>query len=176
MKCTEWVSKAENHYSEFSERMDIRYSSDIFRDGAFWMHCRMNEMDSVRNSEFPNEENFTCYGIFKYLTVSAAGLVSAGILIRISLFLLPVSILIFYLTEMFFLFLFPLLIDRCRNPAAENFAILKKTGLIRSFYCLLRIAFKMISGIFNTADPFKEWKIGCIAVLFWYKEVSSSRK
>ena len=134
------------------------------------MHCRMNEMDLERYNEFPNDVNFTYYGIFKYLTVSAVGLASASILFRILPFLFPVSILIFYLAEMFFLFMFPLLIDGCRNPAAENFALVKKTGFIRSFYCLLRIAFKMISGIFNTADPFKEWKIGCIAVLFWYKE------
>lgn len=175
LKYSELISRAEEHYSMHSENMDIGFSFRIFSRGANWMHCRMNEMGQNRMTEFPKETDFDFYGICKYMTVLFSASVSACILSEISVFLLPGAVLIFYLTELFFLFYFPLLIDRCNNPFRENFRMLQETGFRRSFFHLLGIAFYMISGIFHPGDPFRKWKIGCIAVLIWYGEIRKTR-
>ena len=140
------------------------------------MHCRLNEMDSKRIEGFPKNTDFAFWGVFKYLTAVILSSVTAFILFGLSVSAVPAAIFIFYLTEMFFLFLFPLLIDGCRNPFRENLRMLKKTGFFRSYFCLLTIAIYMISGIFSLSDPSRRWKIGCIAVLVWYSEIKQSRQ
>ena len=82
------------------------FSLLIFTSGAEWMMIRMNEMDSQKRV-FDNSISYEKYGYFKYGLCLFAFFIMGVLMSLKSLYLLPLAILVFYIFEIHFLFLFP---------------------------------------------------------------------
>ena len=139
-----------------------------FKNGGLWMQQKLNELT---NESFENTPNFVFLGLVKYIFSTSIGLV-------ISLLLtsnLPLGILLFiigfYLTEVHFLFLFPLAIEGERPLFYKSILLTYKTGIFTAFFNTIFIAVFMLVGILNFKKPLANWYRGCYVILNWYVDV-----
>jgi hypothetical protein len=144
----------------------------VFSAGARWMAARMN-----KNAEtvWDNTVNFQAFGVFKY----GVSFIAFGLAIyffgRVSLFLTPLAVPVFYLAEVHFLFLFPLLIDGVGYPVWASIRQTYKIGILRAWINVMPIGAYMIIGLLNTRNAFRNWYIGCLAILIWYDDEVRNR-
>jgi len=167
------LDKSKQHLAAHPHFIQHVYHFGIFESGAQWMAARLAEIRKQNVDTVPYR-NFSYYGLLKYGICILAFVLSLIFLIQFSIFLIPVSVLVFYFVEVHFLFLFPLLIDDIERPLLESIRLTYKIGVIHSISIVVRIAAYMLSGLFETAKPFKKWHVGCLAVLFWYESIKSS--
>jgi len=159
----------------------------VFPAGARWMHDRLGELPQ-RPGEMPRRPgalpqrdqepfdsgiSYTAYGIAKYgICLTAAGLTAAGLaaagISGYPLFAAPLSILVFYLFEIHFLFLFPLLIDRTPRPLLTSIRATYKIGVWRCLITVIPIAVYMLIGLTRKNDRLANWHTGCLAIVIWY--------
>lgn len=150
------------------------FSWSIFTTGAKWMHVQMNRM-ATTETVFNSTVKYGWYGFLKYSISIAVWLLSVVLLYCFSLFLLPLSVLFFYLAEVHFLFLFPLLIDGVPNPVWTSVKQTYRIGIIRVLVTVMPIAWFMMAGLFNKQKPFHNWHAGSLAVLVWYQHEVRNR-
>lgn len=167
------LHKSKQHLGTHPHFIQRVYHFEIFESGAQWMAARMAEIRKQQFVTVPHQD-FSYYGFLKYRICILAFVLSFAFLIQYSIFLIPLSVLVFYFVEVHFLFLFPLLIDEVEQPLLESIKLTYKIGVLRSMLIVLCIAVYMLSGLLEITSPFKRWHIGCLAVLFWYEVVKTS--
>lgn len=167
MKSGELINKAEAAYALNAEQIPFDWSLNVFSRGAIWMQKRMKGAPPLSASE---ARQYNIYGAFKYLLSIFASVVVINFAFQLHPAFLPLSILVFYLVEVHFLFLFPILIERKAWPLINSISCTYRVGVFTCMITVMQIAFYMLKGIFNFKDPFKNWHIGCLAVLIWYQD------
>lgn len=149
--------------------------SDIFKDGAEWMHIRLQEIRGFQKSKFHKTNKYNIYGLLKYIVLLFTFFGAVLALWSLSIFLVPFSVLIFYFVEVHFLFLFPLLIDDVNKPLRESLKLTYEVSTFNAFLNVMPISIFMVIGLFNFKNPLKNWYIGCLSILFWYEDAIRNR-
>ncbi len=149
----------------------------IFTTGARWMflHLPRQPKQPIR---FDETINFGWYGSLKYGSSLLAMLVAAGVLTRLCLpllLVLPLAGLAFYVVEIHFLFLFPLLLDGVTQPLRASIRATYRVGLLKALGRTLAIAAFMLAGLLNRQHPWRNWHIGCLALVHWYRHEIRNR-
>jgi hypothetical protein len=148
-------------------------SFKIFSSGAKWMFGYLNE--PITEKKFDSTINFGLYGLLKYSVCFSFFFVSLILLFRINIFFTPLAILLFYFCEIHFLFLFPLLIDKTKHPILTSIKATYRTGILKCLITVIPIGIFMTAGLLNLKNPFKNWHLGCLAILIWYKNEIRNR-
>lgn len=149
-------------------------SIHIFTTGARWMFAHLPPQ-AGRWGGFDETIHFGRYGSLKYGSSLLALLVVAGELVKLHLWWwLPLAGLAFYVVEVHFLFLFPLLLDGVAHPLRASIRATYRVGLLKALTWTLAIAAFMLAGLLNFRRPWRNWHIGCLALSYWYHhEVSA---
>lgn len=139
-----------------------------FKNGGLWMQKKLHELT---NESFKRTPNFVFLGLVKYIFSISIGLVisflcSSSLPLGIFLFIIG-----FYLTEVHFLFLFPLAIEGERPLFYKSILLTYKTGIVTAFFNTIFIAGFMLVGVLNFKKPLANWYKGCYIILFWYVDV-----
>lgn len=145
-------------------------SFDVFQQGGEWMRAWLDRWN--KNGPAANRAviDFNAYGFIKYLLCLGAMGISAYGLYHLRPYLLPLCIIVFYVVEVHFLFLFPLLIDGVKHPLWQSLRITHRIGLFRVLAKVIPIACFMLVGLLQVSDPFRNWHKGCLAILIWYQQ------
>lgn len=144
-------------------------SPGVFRQGGEWMQAWLREWAASKPLVALPRYAFAVYGWGKYGLCLSAGALSAWLLSGVSPWLTPLALLAFYVVEVHFLFLFPLLIDGVKFPAWQSIRVTYRLGLLRLLCRVLPLAGFMLLGLFRVSDPFRQWHQGCLIVLIWYQ-------
>ncbi|HEY6899343.1 MAG TPA: hypothetical protein VI233_01820 [Puia sp.] len=139
----------------------------VFSLGARWMHDRLQELGPT--GSFDAGRRYTGYGLLKYgVCLAAFGGASA-----LGWLFIPLAIFLFYLCEIHFLFLFPLLIDRAPRPLLASIRATYKVGVGRCFVTVIPIAAYMLAGLMR--GRLYNWYVGCLAIVIWYNHEVRNR-
>jgi hypothetical protein len=168
------ITISETQFDNLPSQISNIASITLFTSGAKWMHKKLNDQES-NTDKFDDSINFEFYGLLKYAISLSAFIVSFLFLLKINIALLPLSIPIFYLFEIHFLFLFPLLLDRVKNPLWASIKQTYRAVFFKTLFVVMQIGFFMVSGLFDLKDPFRKWHIGCLAVIIWYQNEVRNR-
>ncbi len=144
-------------------------SLNIFNAGAKWMFDKLNQSELNDTLEFDERISYSFYGVLKYVLSLSFFTLSLVLAWEFNKLLMPFTILVFYLVEVHFLFLFPLLLDKVSNPISTSIRQTYRIGLMTTALRVLQIGVFMLVGIMNFTNPFRNWHIGCLAILLWYK-------
>lgn len=145
-------------------------STQIFALGARWMYDRLLELGNQK--PFNARAPYTGYGLLKY---GICGIASIACLICLGPLAIPLSIAVFYLLEVHFLFLFPLLIDSSPHPIRSSIRSAYKIGIGQCFITVIPIAVYMMTGLFRKTNRLENWYIGCLAIVIWYNNEIRNR-
>ena len=167
MKFKQLIFESKNKLDLNPILMDGSISLNVFDSGAKWMFEKLNENNL--EGRFNDSTNYLTYGVFKYGICFCAFIISFLLFSRINFLLIPLSVLVFYLFEIHFLFLFPLLIDNVQNPVWTSIKQTYKIGIITALVTVIPIGFFMVAGLLKFSDPFRNWYVGCLAILIWYQ-------
>lgn len=142
-----------------------------FASGAEWMRSVMEHKRPSSISYTP--ASYNRWGFFKY---GMAGVCALAYLIFVYLtrtwLLLPGFVLVFYAVEAQMVFLFPLLIDGCKNPLVESRRWTQRAGgTLPVMITVMQLAVVMLFGGFVGKGFIRSWALGCIAVVVWYEDV-----
>ena len=177
MKSMELIRRAEMQFAKGIHSANVALSSDIFSNGAEWMHHQMNVLRSNEGKiPFDSNIDFRKYGVLKYAVSLTPFIISIYILGSINIFLIPLSVVVFYFAEVQFLFLFPLLIDSAKHPLWESIRMTYRIGIINAVITVLPIGVFMVFGLLNLKDPYRNWYLGCLAITIWYNDEIAYRK
>ena len=169
MKAHQLILESKNDWKKSPDFINGVVSPKIFDLGAKWMFNKLNEKGNIEKRAFNDLTNYWAYGILKYGLCLFAFLISIFLFFKIHILLTPLSILVFYLFEIHLLFLFPLLIDNVKNPIWTSVKQTYKIGLFTALITVIPIGFYMVIGLFNFNNPFRNWYIGCLAIIIWYE-------
>ncbi|GAB2807494.1 hypothetical protein [Ferruginibacter profundus] len=164
MKYRQLLEQSKIYLDKNPAYVDTPVSIHIFTSGAKWMADQLNATTS-----FNSAIHFGWYGVLKYSVCVLAFFAAAISLWHINIFLLPLAILVFYFFEVHFLFLFPLLIDNVKQPLLKSIQLSYATGILTCMATVIPISIFMLAGVLNLKAPFKNWHIGSLAILTWYK-------
>jgi hypothetical protein len=139
-----------------------------FDRGGRWMAVQLARLEPERPAGVLAQA-FAIYGWIKYGISIAAALLTAWLLYNLYPALALGGVAAFYLVEVLFVFLFPLLIDGVRRPLARSIRCTFQAGYFRVLVNVILIAAYMLSGLF-TQSPLCRWHIGCGAILIWYQD------
>jgi hypothetical protein len=145
---------------------------DIFSKSSKTL-CKIlktNNSEPETNNFENNKFNF--YGYLKYASSTLFMLFSLVIL-NFSWYSFPISILIFYLTEIHFLFVFPNLISGEKQVLLNSIKKVYQIGLMKSLFNTLFLACYMILGLLNFKSPLEKWLIACISIVLWNEEINN---
>lgn len=169
MKYDTLINASKSFLEERPVFMPGGFSPKVFATGAAWM---ADWLRILRNKPFvanASQKNFTLYGIIKYFISFLVFAIAAWFFYTINPVLVFFAVPVFYLVEVHFLFLFPLLLDDVRHPFITSIKHTYKNGLFRVAVTVMKIGIFMMAGLFNRRAPFRNWHIGCLAVLIWYQ-------
>ena len=145
--------------------------TNVFKHGAQWMADALAQLRGHPLPEIP-ETNFGIYGYGKYGISTLAMLLTAFIAIYFDqIYLIPLAVVTFYLVEIQFLFLFPVLVDRKKAPIRTSLRLTRQAGYLRTLCTVIPIATFMILGGLGRTTVKEAWLVGCMAILIWYEEV-----
>ncbi len=150
-------------------------SLKIFDLGARWMFDQLNENISYSFAQFNNKTNYFGYGVFKYGISFLLSIFSAFLFLKLNIFLLPISVIVFYIVEVHFLFLFPMIIDNFNKPVLRSIKATYKIGILKAITTVIPIGIYMVLGLFNIKNPFYNWYVGCLAIVIWYQNEIRNR-
>jgi hypothetical protein len=145
-------------------------SPHIFATGARWLAGHLPPR-AGRPAGFDAAIPFGRYGSLKYGSSLLALLGVAGMLARLHaplVVLLPLAGLAFYVVEVHFLFLFPLLLDGVAHPLRASVRATYRVGLFKALAWTLTLAAFMLAGLLHWRRPWRNWHIGCLALIYWY--------
>jgi len=167
MRYQELLSESREHLRRFPAASEQTVSFFIFTNGAEWMLDRMNELDGKKRI-FDASTPYAQYGYFKYGICLMAFFALSYFLFYEAMILLPAAILVFYILEIHFLFLFPLLLDKVENPLLRSIKMTYDIGCLQALLTVMPIGFFMVFGLLNLKKPLKNWYLGCLSILIWY--------
>ncbi|MCI1186566.1 hypothetical protein MON38_03990 [Hymenobacter sp. DH14] len=145
----------------------------VFEAGAAWMGVHLARLRAWPLAASGSRPCFTCYGWLKY-GLSLLGLALAALgLVRGSVWLWPVAALGFYVVEIQFLFLFPLLLERRPRPLLASCRLTARIGYGRCLLGVLPVAAYMLAGLVRPRHARLQWHVGCLAILLWYVDETS---
>lgn len=150
--------------------IDRPVSVNVFKLGGVWMCRWLSVLENKQAIQYDVLVHFNAYGFMKYGICITAFVVSFWCFYTWNIYLTPLSILVFYIAEVHFLFLFPLLIDKVERPVLKSIAITYRMGLVHVLLKVIPLGFYMAFGLFRFSDPFRNWYKGCLAVLIWYQD------
>nr|WP_067054738.1 hypothetical protein [Mucilaginibacter sp. L294] len=168
------LRQSEQHLSGISDTDNVPVTTQLFACGGLWMQNKMNELDGTNRIPI-KPIAFNYYGVLKYTACLLALFVSGVMLSFISMWLIPISIIVFYVAEVQLLFLFPLLIDGVKHPLTTSIKQTYKTGISRAIFNVIPIGFYMVGGLLDVKAPLKKWHIGCLSILIWYRDEVRNR-
>jgi hypothetical protein len=169
------IDASKTHLEKYPGYEPARGFMTMFASGARWMYDRLVELDERSNQPWDPAINYNLYGFLKYGICVAGFFLSCWWFSAYSPLLAPCSILVFYLCEIQFLFLFPLLIDHSRQPILSGIREVFKIGIFKCLCTVIPIAFFMMMGLFHKRGRYRNWDIGCLAILIWYKDEVRTR-
>lgn len=140
---------------------------NIFTQGAAWMNAYLNIISKEKRTcaKRPYEGlGFAKYGTSALISLAVLGLFSVW-----SWWVFPLAVIVFYLVEVHFLFLFPLAIDDKKKLFFQSLQATYLFGYWRAFYFTTRIAAYMLWGLKDLKTPYKKWRIGCLAIVILYQ-------
>ncbi|QIL78292.1 MULTISPECIES: hypothetical protein [Hymenobacter] len=164
------IRQSERQFDQQPRQVQPVFSPHLFTLGARWMFSQLPVKEPTTAYRVDASPNFGWYGCFKYGLSLLAFAASGWALGHISLLLTPLAVLGFYVMEVHFLFLFPLLLDGAQNPLRTSMKATYRIGLLSALLGVLPIGGYMLSGLLNRQQPFRRWHIGCLAVLLWYQD------
>ena len=167
MKFNKLICQSKTNLEQNPSYISVVVPSKVFDLGAKWMFEKLNENN--KEAKFNYSANYFTYGTLKYVICFLAFLISVFQLSKISVFLTPISMLVFYLFEIHFLFLFPLIIDNVQNPVWASIKQTYKIGLLTALVTVIPIGLYMVIGLLKFHDPLRNWHIGCLAIIIWYQ-------
>lgn len=147
----------------------------IFSQGAQWMHYQLYELHPTTTPAFSPNTQYTAYGLLKYGACLTAFIPTLAAFPTSGPIIIPLSILAFYLVEIHFLFLFPLLIDQTPHPILASIRATYKIGIARCLLTVIPVAAYMLIGLLNKKHRLDNWYIGCLAILIWYNHEIRTR-
>lgn len=168
MNYKQLIAAGRTHLAKYPGYAPASGIAGMFPSGARWMYDRLNELDEKDTRPFDAGINYNFYGSLKYGICFSAFLLSIWWFSKHEPLLIPLSILLFYLFEVQFLFLFPLLLDNARKPLLRSLRETYKIGIPKCMFIVIPISFFMMIGLFQKKDIFRNWHIGCLAILIWY--------
>ena len=160
MKVTDLIALAEQRVIMYGGEVDQFRG---FGEGGRWMGWLMGK------TSVPTKE-FIRWGTIKYTLSVLAGLTILFISGEASSFALIMAAFAFYLVEVHFLFLFPLIIDREAPLLRVSVRATYRVGLWRALSTTISIAAYMIEGLFKFQKPLYQWYVGCACIVVWYEE------
>lgn len=169
MRVRAFIRQSERQFAQQPHQVQPIFSPHLFTLGARWMFDRLPAKEAATARGVAASPNFGWYGCFKYGLSLLALAASGWALGHLSLLLTPLAVLCFYVVEVHFLFLFPLLLDGAKNPLRTSIQATYRIGLLSALLGVLPIGGYMLSGLLNQQHPFRRWHIGCLAVLLWYQ-------
>lgn len=147
-------------------------SFQVFEIGSRWMFARLN---TGTTQSFNSSVNYLGYGLLKYSISFLVFLFSAWLFLKVNLLLVPLSIVFFYLAEVHFLFLFPMVIDNVKKPVWTSVKQTYKIGVLNALITVIPIGCFMLWGLLHYKNPFRNWYIGCLAIIIWYQNEIRNR-
>lgn len=163
------LSESERQFKKRPAQVQQVFSSNIFDAGARWMFERLHKDEPEATAAFDASINFSYYGYLKYGLSLLAFLTTCFALGKVHLLLTPLAVLVFYVFEVHFLFLFPLLLDKVKNPIQTSIKQTYRVGFGRALLWVFTIAMYMLSGLLNRRNPWRNWHIGCLSIVLWYR-------
>lgn len=156
--------------TKFPKYSNIKFSDLInpFGYGAHWMFLRMQELNLTQQSSLPHLP-WNLIGLLKYALVAGLSLGISYLLYAWNSLFCFAFPFIFYLLELPFVFLFPLLIQEGKFSLRKGLAYSCKLGFINSYWMLIRIAM----GMMIPSRNFMHWQRGCLAIILWYEKVAT---
>jgi hypothetical protein len=168
MKCIKLLQSAKQQMMALNKNATHPFTIKNFEEGAFWMYEILKIISPNSQPIFIKSKKYKWYGWLKYGLSMAAFFVSFFIFIKLNFLFIPISFIIFYIVEIHFAFLFPLMIDGVKNPIQQSISVVYKMSFISVLVTVMGIAAYMLVGLFNLKQPLKNWYIGCLAILIWY--------
>lgn len=150
-------------------------SPRIFTIGAKWMFDKLHEGKQNTELSYNPSVQYLAYGVGKYGISLAAYVFATLYLAQINIVLVPLSVIVFYVVEVHFLFLFPILIDNIPHPIRTSIRQTYKVGLFTSLLTVIPLGFFMVAGLFRLRNPLRNWYIGCLAIVIWYRDEIRNR-
>lgn len=144
-------------------------SFQVFEVGCNWMHKKLNDNTGEKYRHFNLSINYRKYGLIKYGIASFVFFFFLWLFSKISVYLVPLSIILFYLAEIHFLFLFPFILDGIEKPLWVSLKQTYKTGIVTALITVIPIGLFMLCGLLNIRNPLRNWYIGCFAIIIWYQ-------
>ena len=159
------IEASKTHYATLAVRPRLPGLAAAFSFGAQWMYDRLHELQPNNMHPFDPRINYNLYGGMKY-AICLAGL--SMILLTHRVVAIPAGVVVFYLLEVHFLFLFPLLIDSESRPLLASLRATHKIGVGKCLAMVLPIAGFMLIGFLRKTDRLRNWYVGCLAIVIWY--------
>jgi hypothetical protein len=175
MKYKYLIAAGRAHLANYPGYEPAKGLTTMFPTGARWMYDRLAELDKSNIRPWDPAINYNLYGFLKYGICVAGFLLSCVGLAVYAPLLVPVSILVFYLFEIQFLFLFPLLIDHSEKPVIMGIRAVFTIGIIHCLFTVIPIGCYMLAGLLHKRQRYRNWYIGCMAILIWYNDEVRNR-
>jgi hypothetical protein len=172
MYWNELLNRSKGQWAANPAYAQLTHPTGVFRSGACWMAQRMA---GNPNAELRDGTRFARYGLLKYGLSLGAFTCAAVFLFRMHPAWAALSVLAFYLVEVHFLFLFPLLIDGATAPVRKSILHTYRIGLVYTIFTVMPIACYMVLGLLRLRRPLHNWHIGCLAIIIWYKDATGNR-
>ena len=145
-----------------------RYNWKVFTQGGNWMSQELHLLRGQSLSSDSNTLHFARHGWVKYGLALLSAMIPIYIFWGHWLLSMVSAVLLFYLMETLFLFLFPSVIDGKIRPYSHSMAMVFRFGYFKSFFFTLVLAGFMLIGLLRFKRPLYHWHIGCLAVLLVY--------
>jgi len=175
MKFKRLIAESKMRYEQQPHKVQPGFSVNIFYLGAKWMFFHLNDYRTEDFMANYRSTNFAAFGILKYGICLAFSVLSFLWFLNVSIFWTPLSIILFYIIEVHFLFLFPLLLDKVKNPLLASIKQTYRIGYLEVLITTILIGLFMIRGLFNLRDPLRNWHIGCLSIIIWYQDEVRNR-
>lgn len=151
------------------EACELDYSRAIgFMEGGQWM-------SGVLGHDAYNGDRYLRWGVLKYALSCLAFPVSALVWGFSNVPFVVSSVLLFYLIEVHFLFLFPLIADGRERLLVSSFRATYRVGVFRAVGTVIPLALYMLAGLLNFKHPFYNWYVGCMSIIIWYRDEVRNR-
>lgn len=142
-----------------------------FSNGGEWMRLRLSLLRNRVIAPVPLKV-FQFWGVFKYVF---------SLLVGISILLLnwplgittPLAIAAFYIIEVQFCFLFPLIVDNRKPFFLNSILLTHRVGFWRCLRLVLYFAAYMLTSGYGRKHFLLAWHIGCLAVLLAYEKMGN---
>lgn len=155
--------------------IEVTERKRVFNAGAKWMFLIMNALQPDKKMVFDDDISYHYYGFLKYGVCLFFFGIALVVAFLFNMWLIPLTILLFYLVEVHFLFLFPLLIDGVKKPFLIGIQHVYRIGILRVVFTVFQIGVFMMVGLLRYKNPLRNWYIGCLSIVIWYqKEVRDS--